>query len=317
MNNYFSHDSNARNSDRLIPLRAKHGAGGYGVYFMLLERLREEPTYTSVKDYNMLAFDLRVDAALVKSVVEDFGLFTFTEDGKRFYSEGFSKRMEAKDEKSKKARDSVRKRWEKTQSNNERNTDVDKTEYERNTDVIQEKESKGKKRKINKNLSLSPSFQSGDAEGATAEPSDTERETIFKIFFFKNFPNPLAEVDRFINHYAATGWVRKGEKIVDRVSLARMWSAEKNTAPPFPDKFMTCWKEIYEALSSHVDCSPMWHDLQSVSITNACITLASKSAKGGLRPFIEQHVAVVKPILNKHYPNHALYYRVPKIDVII
>ncbi|MDK8252671.1 DUF4373 domain-containing protein, partial [Enterococcus faecalis] len=47
---YFSHDSNARNSDELIPVRMKFGAEGYGVYFMLLERLREEGNYTSIKD---------------------------------------------------------------------------------------------------------------------------------------------------------------------------------------------------------------------------------------------------------------------------
>ena len=56
---YFSHDSNARNSDELIPVRMKFGAEGYGVYFMLLERLREEGNYTSIKDYNTIAFDLR------------------------------------------------------------------------------------------------------------------------------------------------------------------------------------------------------------------------------------------------------------------
>ena len=87
MNNYFSHDSNARNSDKIIPLRAQMGAEGYGIYFMILERLREEPTYMSVKDYNMLAFDLRVDSAKIKAVVENFGLFVFTDDGKYFYSE--------------------------------------------------------------------------------------------------------------------------------------------------------------------------------------------------------------------------------------
>lgn len=65
MNNYFSHDSNARNSDKIILLRAQMGAEGYGIYFMILERLREEPTYMSVKDYNMLAFDLRVDSAKI------------------------------------------------------------------------------------------------------------------------------------------------------------------------------------------------------------------------------------------------------------
>ena len=91
--NYFSHDSNARNDEKLVRLRMKHGAAGYGVYFMILERLRDEADYMSAKDYNMIAFDLRVDAAIVKSVVEDFGLFTFTDDGKCFYSESFSRRM--------------------------------------------------------------------------------------------------------------------------------------------------------------------------------------------------------------------------------
>lgn len=91
--NYFSHDSNARNDEKLVRLRMKQGAAGYGVYFMILERLREEADYMSAKDYNMIAFDLRVDAAIVKSVVEDFGLFTFTDDGKCFYSDSFTRRM--------------------------------------------------------------------------------------------------------------------------------------------------------------------------------------------------------------------------------
>lgn len=116
-NNYFSHDSNARNSDKLIRLRMRHKAAGYGVYFMILERLREEPGYMSVKDYNMIAFDLREDASLIKSVVEDFGLFVFTEDGKYFYSESFKRRMAIKDEKAKRQSEAGRKamemRWKK------------------------------------------------------------------------------------------------------------------------------------------------------------------------------------------------------------
>ena len=94
--NYFPHDSNARNSDKLIRLRMRHGAEGYGVYFMILERLRDEPNYMSVRDYNMIAFDLRVDTSVIKSVVENFGLFVFTEDGKYFYSESFMRRMDLK-----------------------------------------------------------------------------------------------------------------------------------------------------------------------------------------------------------------------------
>lgn len=132
--NYFSHDSNARNSDKLIRLRMRHKAAGYGVYFMILERLREEPNYMSVKDYNMIAFDLREDASLIKSVVEDFGLFVFTEDGKYFYSESFNRRMAVKDEKARKqaeaGRKAMQRRWgknggkvtEKTTENGGKNT---------------------------------------------------------------------------------------------------------------------------------------------------------------------------------------------------
>ena len=106
--NYFSHDSNARNDEKVIRLRMKHNAAGYGVYFMILERLRDETGYMSVKDYNMIAFDLRVDAALVKSVVEDFGLFVFTDDGKYFYSDSFKRRMDIKDIKKKQRSESAK-----------------------------------------------------------------------------------------------------------------------------------------------------------------------------------------------------------------
>lgn len=63
---------------------------------MILERMRDEKNFMCVKDYNLIAFDLREDAALVKSVVEDFGLFVFTEDGKYFYSKSFLDRMQKK-----------------------------------------------------------------------------------------------------------------------------------------------------------------------------------------------------------------------------
>ena len=117
--NYFSHDSNARNDEKLVRLRMKQGAAGYGVYFMILERLREEADYMSIKDYNMIAFDLRVDAAIVKSVVEDFGLFTFTENGKCFYSESFARRMDIKDmlhrQRSEGGKIGMKNRWGKEQ----------------------------------------------------------------------------------------------------------------------------------------------------------------------------------------------------------
>lgn len=121
---YFSHDSNARLDPKIIKLRMSHGAAGYGVYFMLLERMRESPDYMSVKDYNLLAFDLRVDSGVVKSVVEDFNLFECTEDGKKFFSPSFMRRMKIKDQEQKVRSDRARKgaeaRWGKESKENEK-----------------------------------------------------------------------------------------------------------------------------------------------------------------------------------------------------
>lgn len=136
---YFSHDCNARNDDKIIAVRMRHKAEGYGVYFMLLERLRESSDYSSVKDYNMLAFDFRVSADLVKSIVEDFGLFSFTDDGKRFYSESFSRRMKQKDNKSEKARQSANRRWG-MQTQCERNANASLSDCEGN--ALKEKKRK-------------------------------------------------------------------------------------------------------------------------------------------------------------------------------
>lgn len=88
---YIKHLSNARQDERMLALRMRLGWEGYGLYWGIVEILSASENYECVKDYNRIAFDLRVGANIVKSLVEDFGLFTFTEDGKRFYSDALSK----------------------------------------------------------------------------------------------------------------------------------------------------------------------------------------------------------------------------------
>ena len=157
LTSYFPHDSNARNSDKLIRLRMRHKAAGYGVYFMILERLREEPEYTSVKDYNMIAFDLREDTSLIKSVVEDFGLFVFTDDGKYFYSESFKQRMEIKDEQSRKKAEAGKKGLEKRWGNSKNIANATGPDSNKRKD----KESKEKESKEKYPPPLSPAGGNG------------------------------------------------------------------------------------------------------------------------------------------------------------
>lgn len=119
MNKYFPHDCNARSDERIIALRIQHGWTGYGLYFALIEKLCDCMCYSLKVDYNLLAYDLRSDASLVKSVINDFGLFAFTEDGECFYSESLNRRMEPLEAKSKRAQDAAKKRWESKNLSNE------------------------------------------------------------------------------------------------------------------------------------------------------------------------------------------------------
>ena len=151
---YFPHDSNARNDNKILNLRMSLGAEGYGIFFMLLERLREEEEYMSVKDYNAIAFDLRVDTSKVKKVVEDFGLFVFTDDGEYFYSESFLRRMGFKDAKKKeiseKRKAAANKRWSMEKSkNNDDNINKNANAMQMHAKIMQNdaKKRKGKERK--------------------------------------------------------------------------------------------------------------------------------------------------------------------------
>ena len=120
MKNYFPHDSDARSDDKIIALRIKHKWEGYGLYWALIEKLRESKNYTLKADYNVLAFDLRADAAILKSVINDFGLFAFTNKGECFYSEALNTRMKPLDEKRAKLSDAGKrgneKRWKNDSS---------------------------------------------------------------------------------------------------------------------------------------------------------------------------------------------------------
>lgn len=182
LTSYFPHDSNARNSDKLIRLRMRHKAAGYGVFFMILERLREEPSYMSVKDYNMIAFDLREDASLIKSVIEDFGLFVFTEDGKYFYSESLKKRMEFKDDKSKKRSEAgkigLAKRWGKKESEIANDTEfiANATDNDSNAIAKDEKNIARKEKESKDNNNIPPTPKSGDAVTPVPDAGDNSEK---------------------------------------------------------------------------------------------------------------------------------------------
>lgn len=136
---YFSHDSNARNDEKIIALRMKHDWKGYGLYWAIVEKLREATCYKLSCDYNLLAFELRVDAGLIKSIINDFGLFSFTDKSECFYSDSLCERMVLREAKSAQATEAINRRWELEKAR--KHTDVLRTNNGSNTS----KESKEKK----------------------------------------------------------------------------------------------------------------------------------------------------------------------------
>lgn len=90
---YFSHDANARNDIKLIRLRRQLGIEGYGIYFCLIEILREQSHHklplTSIPD---LAFDLNVSEEKIKAVVLTYDLFSMDEES--FFSSRLLRSME-------------------------------------------------------------------------------------------------------------------------------------------------------------------------------------------------------------------------------
>ena len=122
---YFNHDSVARLDIRVIKLRSKLGYEGYGVFWAVLELLFSEENKLCVDDYDFLAFGLQCDPKVLKQVVEDFDLFV-VEDG-CFYSRRLNNHIEQINNKSKKAKENINKRWNNTkviQPNNQRNTSI-------------------------------------------------------------------------------------------------------------------------------------------------------------------------------------------------
>lgn len=120
---FFNHDSNARNDLKLIKLRKCGGWEYYGIYFAILELLFSEENKLCIEDYETLAFGLQCDTDKLKQVIEDFDLFVI--EGNCFYSKRLYEHIEEINLKSKKAKESVNKRWSNTnviQTNNDSNT---------------------------------------------------------------------------------------------------------------------------------------------------------------------------------------------------
>jgi len=90
---YFSHDSNARNDHRIMKLRMDLGMEGYGIYWAIIEMLREQANYTlPIDSIELISYEIRSDSINVEKVINEYNLFKIDQD--LFYSQSLKRRME-------------------------------------------------------------------------------------------------------------------------------------------------------------------------------------------------------------------------------
>jgi hypothetical protein len=151
---YFSHDYNARFDEKIKLLIRKHSMLGYGCYWSIVEDLYNNANALRT-DYEGIAFDLRITIEQAKSIINDFDLFVI--DGDLFGSASVERRLNERNEKSAKARESAFNRWNKQKEN----ANAMRTQSEGN--AIKERKGKEKKGKENniaeRKLKFSTSLQ--------------------------------------------------------------------------------------------------------------------------------------------------------------
>lgn len=112
---YFSHDSNAITDTKILNMRADYGLEGYGLYWAIIEMMRNEEdykltlnknTYRAIKTLTNTTIDIE---KFINDCLEDYELFE--QDDEKFYSNSLLRRMQEKEKKSVIAREKAEKRW--------------------------------------------------------------------------------------------------------------------------------------------------------------------------------------------------------------
>lgn len=146
---YFSHDCDARDDPKCMLLIEQLGLEGYGIFWVLIELLRQQPDYQyPVELIPVIARRYNTSTEKVKTVVENYGLF-HKEDG-YFWSASLLRRMEKRERIRELAAEAGRASGQKRRQiaqNRKLLIEAEPRLNARSTDVEEGKERKGKENK--------------------------------------------------------------------------------------------------------------------------------------------------------------------------
>lgn len=211
---YFPHEATAHSDPKITKLLMALKAEGYGIYWVIIEMLRNEESLMLTKnDYDAIAYQSHSDCMTVARVVEDFGLFSVSQGGS-FCSESLIKRVELYREKSRKYSQNAHKKW----SNHAMALQSHMQSHSHGNAL---KERKGKEIKLNK----------------TAKSSLFVKDNppcLSDVFTYCQERKNGIDAQSFIDKNEAVGWVDKNKvPYRDWKAVVRNWeNYRKATATP-------------------------------------------------------------------------------------
>lgn len=152
---YFSHDSNSKDDPKCVLLIEQLGLEGYGIFWILVETLRDQPGYKyPLSLLPAIARKYNSTTQKVETVVKQYNLFQFTDD-EFFFSISLMDRMEYLEISRQQRVEAGKKSAEKRrllQISNDRSTAVQREKNDRSTSKVKEsKEKESKEKEIKDN----------------------------------------------------------------------------------------------------------------------------------------------------------------------
>ena len=175
--------------------------------------------------YKRIAYALNANEAILQKIIEGYGLFDI--DGNDFWSDAVIERLNQRNDKSAKARQSANKRW--------RDANAMRTQCDGNA----RKEKKGKKRKeIKVNIVFADfwlmySKKEGDKKGCESKWNNLKDEERTKIM--ETLPFFLSKRTMRFTPYPATylnqrRWEDKLEVTMEEIDTDKLWDDEKDNS---------------------------------------------------------------------------------------
>ena len=238
-NVYFSHDANAMNDPKCMMLITQLGMEGYGIFWGLVELLRQQPNYRmSLSLIPSIAARFMVSSQKIETVIRSYDLFRIEED-QFFFSQSLRDRMEIMEKKLEARKSASKKaneiRWANRKALQQVN---ERTESERSAIGIQtESERTPISSKIEiekeKEIEIKKKEESSKEEiAAQAKPSPSRRFAAPSLQEVENYileKKYNVDAEAFIAFYESNGWKVGRNPMKDWKAAVRTWQSRNKS----------------------------------------------------------------------------------------